>query len=102
MATTAQSLPFEDGRVDEILCGFLLWVWIEDEQVLVDIFREFLRVLKPGGAVKPFPLPQWRRLESRYPDLRNTLSAFTISQHFVPGNQRARTMSAMLTTLVKL
>lgn len=55
----------------------------------------------PGGAVHLFPLPQCCRLELRHPDLRNALSAFTISQHFVLGNQRARTMSAMLTRLVK-
>jgi SAM-dependent methyltransferase len=46
---TAQSLPFEDGTLDEVLCGFLLWVWLEDDVVLADVFREMSRVLRTVG-----------------------------------------------------
>ena len=99
---TAQSLPFEDGSVDEILCGFLLWVWIEDDIALADIFRDMSRVLVRGGTVRLFPLPQWRRLGPTHPALQDALADFEMSQHFVLGNQRSKTMSAMLTTLVKL
>ncbi len=101
LGITAQSLPFEDGSVDEILCSFLLWVWIEDDRQLAEIFREMSRVLKPGGVIRLFPLPQWRKLVARQPAVRKALSGFDISQHFVLGSQRSRTMSGMLTTLVK-
>ena len=101
LTATAQSLPFEDGSVDEILCGFLLWGWIEDDLDLADIFREMSRVLAPGGVIRLFPLPQWRRLSTTHPALRYALGDFTITQHFVPGNPRAKTLSAMSTTLVK-
>ena len=76
LSATAQSLPFEDGSVDEILCGFLLWVWIEDDQVLADVLQEASRVLRPGGSLKVFPLPQWRKLAPRNPALRRALSDF--------------------------
>lgn len=98
---TAQSLPFEDGSVDEILCGFLLWVWIEDDTTLADIFREMSRALKKGGTVRMFPLPEWQRLGPPHPAVREALADFDMSQHFVPGNQRSKTMPAMLTRLVK-
>jgi ubiquinone/menaquinone biosynthesis C-methylase UbiE len=102
LSATAQSLPFEDGSVDEILCGFLLWVWIDEDRVLADIFREMSRVLRPGGVARLFPLPQWHRLGATHPSLREALAGFELSQHFVLGKPRAKTLSAMLTTLVKL
>jgi SAM-dependent methyltransferase len=98
---TAESLPFADGCVDEMLCGFLLWVWLRDERVLADVFDEAARVLRPGGSMKLFPLPRWRWLRPREPALREALDCFDVSQRFVRGHRRSRTLSAMSTTLVR-
>ncbi len=99
--STAESLPFADASVDEMLCGFLLWVWLRDERVLADVFHEAARVLKPGGCFKLFPLPRWRWLRPRDPGLVDALECFDVSQRFVPGHRRSRTLSAMSTTLVR-
>ncbi len=39
LSATAQELPFDDQSVDEILCSYLMFVWIEDEELLADIFK---------------------------------------------------------------
>ena len=97
----AQAMPFDDDSIDHILCAYLLWVWLEDEESLGQVFTEMHRVLKPGGSVRIFPLPRWRSLPVRSADLSSALEQFEISQRFVMGSYRSRTMSAMLTTLVK-
>ena len=32
----AQAMPFDDDSVDHILCAYLLWVWLEDEDALAE------------------------------------------------------------------
>lgn len=101
ISTTAQKLPFEDQSVDEILCSYLLFVWIEDEQVLADILREFLRVLKPGGQAKIYPLFEWRFLRFKNQDLVTLLREFDIQQNFVHGGTDFRVSPSLLTVLTK-
>ncbi|MEM7359158.1 MAG: class I SAM-dependent methyltransferase [Pseudomonadota bacterium] len=101
ISTTAQDLPFADGSVDEILCSYLLFVWIEDEQVLSDILQEFLRVLKPGGQAKIYPLFEWRYLRFKNPQLKDLLRKFDIQQTFVHGGTDFRVSPSMLTVLTK-
>ncbi len=43
--TDAEQLPFRDGSVDFITCGFALRNFVE----LEDVFRECARVLRPSG-----------------------------------------------------
>ncbi|MFT5573008.1 MAG: SAM-dependent methyltransferase [Cryomorphaceae bacterium] len=102
ISASAQDLPFQDNSVDELLCSFLLFVWIEDESALADILEEFLRVLKPGGVVKLYPLYQWHRMQFSNPKLNSVLSSFTIEQSFVHGGLDFRVTPAMLTELTKV
>lgn len=101
LAVSAQELSFDDDSVDEILCSYLLFVWIEDEQLLAEILSEFLRVLKPGGVVKLFPLPEWRFMRFKNQELRTVLAKFEIDQTFVHGHGDWRVTPSMLTSLAK-
>ncbi|MEP1472421.1 MAG: methyltransferase domain-containing protein [Halieaceae bacterium] len=101
LANTAQDLPFDAASVDEILCSYLLFVWIEDEEQLADIFEEFHRVLTPGGIVRMYPLGDWRMLRFSSDRLKAIVARFSVTQSFVFGGADPRVMSAMLTELVK-
>lgn len=83
LSARAEALPFADGEIDRILSCWLILVWINDERDLFDIFTEFHRVLKPGGSFSLYPLPDWRSLRFKDPDLRRCLQQFHFSQHFV-------------------
>ena len=101
LATSAQNLPFDAGSVDEILCSYLLFVWIEDEAELGDILTEFLRVLRPGGVAKLYPLNQWRYLRFRDRRLQQLLERFSIRQTFVHSPHDWRVMPSMLTEMTR-
>ena len=101
LSTTAQDLPFEDASVDEILCSFLLFVWIEDEETLAEILGEFLRVLRPGGSIKLYPLHEWRAMHFQSAELRQLLENVTVSQTFIHGRGDWRVMPSLLTELRK-
>jgi ubiquinone/menaquinone biosynthesis C-methylase UbiE len=101
ISASAQDLPFEDNSVDELLCSFLLFVWIEDEPALADILEEFLRVLKPGGVVKLYPLYEWSRMQFTNSKLKSVLRSFSIEQSFVHGGLDFRVTPAMLTEMTK-
>jgi ubiquinone/menaquinone biosynthesis C-methylase UbiE len=97
----ADALPFADQSIDQILTSFLLFIWIEDEAALTKILREFLRVLKPGGLAKLYPLPEWRLLHFKSLELIEVLEQFTIAQTFVHGGLDFRVTPAMLTEMSK-
>jgi SAM-dependent methyltransferase len=97
----AQELPFEDNSVDEILCSYLLFVWIEDEDQLADVFNEFLRVIKAGGVIKLYPLFEWRYLRLKNKRLLDILSHFKIQQTFVHGGRNWRVTPSMLTQMTR-
>jgi ubiquinone/menaquinone biosynthesis C-methylase UbiE len=97
----ADKLPFADQSVDQILTSFLLFVWIKDEAALAKIFREFLRVLKPGGIAKLYPLPEWRLMNFKSIELIEVLEQFAIKQAFVHGGLDFRVTPAMLTEMSK-
>ncbi len=101
LSTTAQELPFEDGSIDEILCGYLLFIWIDDPAAVIDILDEFYRVLKPGGVAKIYPLDDWRWFRFRNPQLDRALDQFSASQTFVHGRGDWRVQPGMLTRLAK-
>ncbi|MDX2476187.1 MAG: class I SAM-dependent methyltransferase [Gammaproteobacteria bacterium] len=83
IATVADDLPFADESVDLILSSYLLFAWIDDEDILEAIFREFDRVLKPGGKVKIFPAPAYDAGKIRHQGLRQIIEAFEIDQAFL-------------------
>lgn len=101
LSARAENLPFEDSSVDEILCAYLLFVWIDDETLLAEILNEFLRVLKPGGSVKLYPLYEWRLMHFSDAALTDALANYTVRQRYVSGYRDWRVPHSMLTELVK-
>lgn len=85
VAATADDLPFDDESVDLVISCYLLFAWIEDESMLYDIFREFYRVLKPGGMVKIFPAPHFTADQLRHSSLRQLMQGFTLEEEFFAG-----------------
>ena len=102
LSATAQELPFDDQSVDEILCSYLMFVWIEDEKMLADIFEEFLRVLKPGGQIKLYPLYEWRFMRFKNARLLEVLTGFKIKQTFTHGGWDLRVTPSLLTQMTKI
>mgnify|MGYP001824278574 CR=1 FL=1 len=82
IGATADDLPFDDGSVDMILSNFLLYAWIQDEEVLENIYREFYRVLNNDGEVRIYPAPQLDVDKIRYAGLREVMNQFEIRQRF--------------------
>lgn len=101
LSIRAENLPFDDESVDEILCSYLLFVWVEKEEDLADILGEFLRVLKPGGVVKLYPLYEWHFMRFKDQRLKSILANFSIEQTFVHGGRDMRVTPSLLTELVK-
>ncbi len=99
LAATAEDLPFADDSVDEILCSFLLFVWIKDESKLADILTEFQRVLRPDGTIKLYPLYEWHLTRFRDRRLREALDHFHVQQHYIGSRGDFRVMPSMLTLL---
>jgi SAM-dependent methyltransferase len=79
---TADDLPFDDGSVDLILSNFLLYAWIQDEDILENIYREFHRVLNDGGEVRIYPAPELAVDRIRNTGLREVMKEFEIRQRF--------------------
>ena len=102
LAARAEELPFDDESIDQILCSYLLFVWIEDQEDLADILSEFERVLKPGGMVKLYPLYDWRLMRIKSKRLKSILERFRIDQSFVHGGGDMRVTPSLLTELKKL
>ena len=82
IGTHADELPFDDGSIDLILSNFLLYAWIQDENILESIYREFHRVLNVGGEVRIYPTPDLDMNRSRSPGLREVMKKFDITQRF--------------------
>jgi SAM-dependent methyltransferase len=102
LPATAQEMPFDDQSIDEILCSYLLFVWINEEALLATILEEFHRVLKPGGHVKLYPLHEWRQLRFSNRHLLAVLGNFEIGQTFIHGGGDARVMPSLLTRMTKI
>jgi len=80
----ADQLPFDDSSVDFVLSSWLLFMWIQDPDVLTSIFTEFDRVLKPGGRISFYPAMHWDKLTNDYPGLAPVLSSYQYEQQFFP------------------
>ncbi len=85
IGTMAHELPFDDASVDMILSCYLLFIWIDDEAALEAIFREFERVLKPGGDIRVFPAPHIDPVTLQREGLVQSLQAFAIEQQYFSG-----------------
>lgn len=79
---SADDIPLEDGSVDLILSNFLLYAWIQDEDLLTGIFREFHRLLGEGGDVRIYPAPYFDIDKIKHADLQSIMQQFDIRQRF--------------------
>ncbi|NOU67286.1 methyltransferase domain-containing protein [Paenibacillus sp. LMG 31461] len=92
------SLPFESESFDLVMCSHFLFLYEEqfDYAFHVGAVRELLRVCKPGGEVRIYPLMSFRTVEySRLPDLINefALAGFTVKKReaslpFLPNSHQ--------------
>ncbi|HET8707957.1 MAG TPA: methyltransferase domain-containing protein, partial [Pseudomonadales bacterium] len=94
-------LPFKNQSVDIILSSWLLFAWIQDEALLIKIFSEFDRVLKPGGKISFYPSQHLSRLKVRYPALSQIWAPYHKQQHFVVGLNPGSLPPAYVTHLHK-
>ena len=78
-----------------------MFVWIEDEKILADIFEEFFRVLKPGGKIKLYPLYEWRFMRFKNARVLEVLAGFNIKQTFTHGGRDIRVTPSLLTQMTK-
>jgi SAM-dependent methyltransferase len=101
IAAFADNLPFEDKSVDMILSNWLLFVWLPDEDLLIKIFSEFDRILKPGGEISFYPSMHWRNIEARYPQLIKRLAHYKKYQRFLFGAHFMSMPPAFVTRLVR-
>ena len=85
LGATADNLPFDDESVDTILSNFLLYAWIQSEDILENIYREFHRVLNDGGEVLIYPAPDLDLDRIRNNGLREVMNEFEITQQFSAG-----------------
>ena len=79
---SADELPFDDGSIDLILSNFLLYAWIQDQDILENIYREFHRALNDGGEVRIYPAPDLDVDRTRNSGLREVMKKFEIRQRF--------------------
>lgn len=101
IAAFADDLPFENESVDIVLSSWLLFAWIQDEALLVRIFKEFDRILKPGGTVRFFPTVHWQYIEKQYPKLVDLLTPYRKTQRFMIGFHLASLPPTYVTFLHK-
>ncbi len=83
ISATADVLPFSDNEIDIILSCWLILIWIDKEDELLNIFTEFHRILKVGGSINIYPLPDWNIFQFKNRKLKSLLKKFELSQHFI-------------------
>lgn len=96
----ADNLPFADGAVDLILSSWLLEVWLSDPDILASIYREFARVLKPGGQARLMPQPKLTP-GTRGRAFDDALQAFDVHQKPLPVGSPNLFPPAYLTILTR-
>jgi len=79
----ADDLPFPDNEIDTILCCWLILIWINEEEELLNIFTEFHRILKVGGNISIYPLPDWNSFQFKSEVLKSLLKKFNYTQEFI-------------------
>lgn len=101
IAALAGSLPFDAGSLDLILSSWFLFVWLDHGRTLDDVFRELIRVLRPGGELRVYPTPRWseRRIDLQ---LWNTVAgAFDVDQVFFGSPDLANLAPGYMTRFTK-
>lgn len=83
ISATADKLPFADNEIDTILSCWLIPIWINKEEELLNIFTEFHRILKVGGHISLYPMPDWNSFRLKNRELKSLLKNFNFTQKFI-------------------
>ncbi|MFT6085785.1 MAG: hypothetical protein ACI9UD_002083 [Glaciecola sp.] len=83
ISARADNLPFADNEIDTILSCWLILIWINTEDELLNIFTEFHRTLKVGGNISIYPMPDWNSLQFKHRELKLLLNKFSFTQQFI-------------------
>ena len=83
ISANAKQLPFFDNTIDMILSCWFIPIWIDTEEELLAVFAEIYRILKVGGTISLYPLPDWDSFAINLPQLRILFDKFTFSQQFI-------------------
>jgi len=65
------------------LSCWLILIWINQEEELLNIFTEFHRILKVGGTINLYPLPDWDSFQFKNGELKALLKRFNLTQEFI-------------------
>ena len=79
----ANQLPFSDNTIDMILSCWFIPIWIDTEDELLTDFSEIYRILKIGGTISLYPMPDWNSFSINNPQLRLLLDKFKFRQRFI-------------------
>jgi SAM-dependent methyltransferase len=101
LSTLANDLPFKDGEIDLALSCWLMFVWLNDEDLLASIFDELYRVLKPGGTAMFYPMPEKSFINVSSPRLKKAMSRFEISQYHNKTNIALRVTPSFTTIFTR-
>jgi hypothetical protein len=98
VAAELPHLPFEDGRFDLVLCSHFLFLYGEhfDEAFHEQAVFELIRVCRPGGEVRIYPLvtlsfreyPHLERLTEKVRDAGCEVGFPASRLPFIPGSHR--------------
>jgi len=83
ISATANQLPFFDNTIDMILSCWFIPIWIDTEEELLAVFAEIYRILKVGGTISLYPLPDWDNFAIKLHQLRLLFDKFSFSQEFI-------------------
>jgi ubiquinone/menaquinone biosynthesis C-methylase UbiE len=83
ISAMAHELPFPDNEIDTILSCWLIPIWISKEEELLNIFTELHRILKVGGNIILYPLPDWNSFQFKSRALKSLLKKFSFNQEFI-------------------
>jgi SAM-dependent methyltransferase len=83
ISANTNHLPFSDNTIDMILSCWFIPIWIDTEEELLADFSEIYRILKIGGTISLYPLPDWNSFTIKNPQLTLLLDKFEFSQRFI-------------------
>lgn len=79
----ADRLPFSDSTIDVVLSCWFIPIWIDTEDELLADLAEIHRILKIGGTINLYPLPDWDSFTIKNPLLTLLLNKFKLNQRFI-------------------
>lgn len=81
LAASAEALPFKDGVIEKIYALFSIPYYLDKPEQIQRALGEMLRILKPGGIIKMFPIMD---------DQIEIVSKFLLTQDQISFEREAR------------